>query len=110
MKLTRPELWRKLIYWLRSTFPHPDRDITVRAVNIPDKYWDSTGYTDIINGNFRIVIHKKSVFATRIDTLIHEWAHTLTWNSEEDHNYKWGIAYSKIYRGYLLWRDENGYW
>jgi len=39
--------------------------------------------------------------------LMHEWAHVLSWTSEEtaldDHGAEWGVAYSRLYRHFFDW-------
>lgn len=64
--------------------------------------------------NFRIRVSKELPMSQAIDTLLHEWAHALSWdacvgkvaNSRSISDYefewlahgpKWGIAYSKVY-------------
>lgn len=53
-----------------------------------------TSYSEKTN-TFKIEIVRGSL-EVMVDTLIHEWAHVLSWGHE--HNGKWGIAYSKCYR------------
>lgn len=39
-----------------------------------------------------------------MDSLVHEWAHTLSWDEEVkhgDHCDAWGIAYARVYRALL---------
>jgi len=39
-----------------------------------------------------------------MDCLVHEWAHTLSWDQEEidgDHCDAWGVAYAQVYRALL---------
>lgn len=59
-----------------------------------------------------VLVHRNQCFNLRIDTLIHEWAHILTWFGaemyNEDHSAEWGIAYAKIYRTFLEWNWGKG--
>ena len=56
---------------------------------------------------FDIRINRKQCFALKVDTLIHEWAHVLTWFGEafqrEEHSAEWGLAYARIYRTFIEW-------
>jgi len=103
MKLTTTQKWRRTLTWLRRNFPAP-LPIIVRSV--PILKWQ--GEAQCHSGRqFVIKIDRKQSFDLRIDTIIHEWAHVLTWfgaeTNIEDHSAEWGIAYAKIYRTYLKW-------
>ncbi len=55
---------------------------------------------------FLIRINKKKNFEIRVDTLMHEWSHCLTWlgaGQDEDHSSEFGIAYARIYSKSLEW-------
>ena len=56
---------------------------------------------------FTIKIRGGVSFDLKVDALIHEYAHCLTWFGEsfqqEEHSSEWGIAYAKIYRTYIEW-------
>lgn len=41
------------------------------------------------------------------DCLVHEWAHTLSWEEEEDHGDDWGMAYALVYRTLLKSEAET---
>jgi hypothetical protein len=57
-------------------------------------------------GRFEIRINRAASFALRLDVLIHEWAHALTWFGSpliDDHSEEWGCAYARIYRALCEW-------
>lgn len=85
---------------LRTSFP--DEQVTVRRVKLKD--W---GYCQKLDdGSFLIQLEKTADRHTQIDTLIHEWAHVLSWevdNHPSDHGKAFGIAYAKVYQSYLDW-------
>lgn len=35
------------------------------------------------------------------DTLVHEWAHVLSWTETADHGKRWGLAFARCYRASL---------
>ena len=65
---------------------------------------DYCGLCEIVRnaeGNrFKIVIHKFKNPILRIHFLIHEWAHSISWQESDevpDHGVEWGLALSRIY-------------
>lgn len=78
---------------------HP---IYIRRVNMPA---DVDGTCELIlkpKKHFLVHIDRNLSESYSIDVLLHEVAHAMSWGKEKDfHGYKWGIAYSKIYRIYL---------
>ena len=116
MNLTTAQKWRRTLAWLHRNFP------TQHNIHVQSKLIKKNqGYTEYIcDGShkdgewFSIKIDRKQCFLLRIDTLIHEWAHCLSWSgaeTSEDHSAEWGIAYAKIYRTFIEWnwgRDHGG--
>jgi hypothetical protein len=110
MKLTTKQKWLRTIAWMRRNFParYP---VYVRSRQLKAEH----GYT-IFADEFLLCINNKQSFPLRIDTLIHEWAHALTWfgaETHEDHSAEWGLAYAKIYRLFVEWnfgrkKNEKG--
>jgi hypothetical protein len=101
MKLTTGQKWLRTIAWLRRNFPS-HYNTTIRSVPTGKCH----GYTEYDKCCFRIKIERRQSFYLRIDTLIHEWAHVLTWfgaETHEDHSSEWGLAYAKIYRTFVEW-------
>ena len=56
-------------------------------------------------GWFLIRLNKNDGYKVKIDTILHEWAHVLTWFDTEceTHGNTWGEAYARIYRAWLKW-------
>ncbi|KKL56725.1 hypothetical protein LCGC14_2242530 [marine sediment metagenome] len=105
MKLTTTQKWRRTLAWLRRNFP-PSSKVSVRSLEIKEHGCTTFGYAPMV-GSFEIQINRKKSFSLRIDTLLHEWAHCVTWlgaeTDIEDHSAEWGVAYAKIYRTFLEW-------
>lgn len=105
--MTTAQKWRKLIAWLHRNFPI-DYPMTIRSQRL--KFF--CGLTDYDGIRFKIFVHRKQCFTLRVDTLIHEWAHVLTWfgaeTDNEDHSAEWGIQYAKIYRTFYEWNWGKG--
>lgn len=103
MSLTTAQQWIRTIAWLRRNFP------AQKPIRIHSKPLKKVcGYTeyDTVWKFFHIKIHRKQSFELRIDTLIHEWAHCLTWFGAEEtveHSAEWGIAYAKVIRTFEEW-------
>ncbi len=106
MALTTKQKWLRTIAWLRRNFPAP-YNVSVESREIKEH-----GYTEFHGGLFICIkINRRKSYNLKIDTLLHEWAHCLTWlgaESEiEDHSAEWGIAYAKLYRTFLEWDYGN---
>ena len=104
MTLT-PHYLRKFRNWvdfLADRFPHDSTTDTV--VQLSSKIGMGTG--DCFrreNGVYRIRIGNRPpsdrmVYTAAVNTLMHEWAHPLAYDSEPDHSDLWGLAYAAIYR------------
>lgn len=101
MSLTTAQKWLRTIAWLRRNFP-AGHVIYVQSKSLKK----DQGETELKGICFYIRIHRKQSFLSRIDSLLHEWAHCLTWfgaETDEDHSAEWGIAYAKIYRTFIEW-------
>ena len=61
-----------------------------------------------IGRNLTIRIHKNLKWNTAIDTLLHEWAHAVTWKCKDPspHGPEFAATYGKIYCDYY---DRGGY-
>lgn len=108
MRLTGRQKWLRAIAWLRREFPtrYP---IAIHSVPIKREANERDacdGDTDFIRGSFIIRINSRKWFNTRMDTILHEWAHAITWfgaGHYEEHPDEWGLAYAKIYRAWDAW-------
>jgi hypothetical protein len=103
MKLTADSKWRKTLAWLRREHPIGKR-VRVRQL---DQKWQ--GECDFVNHCFEIKV-KKQCLNLRMDTLLHEWAHALTWfgNDADPHGPEWGLMYAALYRSHLTWNYGRG--
>jgi len=50
---------------------------------------------------FIIIVNKNLSLEMSIETLLHEWAHTLAWDDHKEHGFKWGRAFSRVYRTFI---------
>jgi hypothetical protein len=93
--------WSKTVLWLHKSFPARGR-VSVRSVPLQKL----CGYCRLSDDRFLIRIDAKAPYRVKLDTILHEWAHVITWfgsDTEEDHGGEWGLAYAKIYREFLIW-------
>jgi Zn-dependent peptidase ImmA (M78 family) len=86
-------------------------DITVRRSKINGNI---DGYCSFYHDNgqnkhFKIRIDASMPEQMAIETLLHELAHAVCWESDEnetDHGPSWGVAYARVYRWYLEWVEK----
>jgi len=104
MKLSADSKWRKTLAWVRREFP-VGKPVRIRQVK-SDKL---QGWVEYANGRFDVRIRKQCL-SLRLDTLLHEWAHLLTWfgNDDDQHGSEWGLMYAKLYRSWLTWNYGRG--
>lgn len=110
--MTTAQKWRKMLAWLRRTFP-PLLPIRVRSVPAKRLHkrekWEGCCWlnTDVGKlGRYEIQVNRQMSTALRLDVLIHEWAHAMTWfgaEHTEAHSAEWGMAYARIYRAFCEW-------
>jgi len=102
MKLTAGQKWLRIIAWLRRNFP-ASSPVYVQSIPMKGMHGCTTSEAEY----FQISIHRNQSIALRIETLIHEWAHVLSWFGAEthldDHSAEWGLAYARIYRTFVEW-------
>lgn len=101
MTLTTTQKWLRTINWLRREFPsrYP---VKVRSRPLKNLSGDSS----FQNRRFYIRINSRKPYTERIDAILHEWAHVLTWfgaGRAEDHSDEWGLWYAKLYRAWDEW-------
>ena len=102
MKLTNRQKWLRTIVWLKRTFP-PQKPAFVKTCKT-DK--DLLGFAQLTGTYFKVEIQRNLNFQIKMEVLIHEWAHVISWfgaGHEEDHPDDWGLAFAKIYREFLEW-------
>lgn len=96
-----------LLRFLRKNvdFPYP---IRVKRCKVPK---DRNGDCTFRNKEYIVRIDSDASQLLAIETLIHELSHALSWHTDDhhtEHGPKWGLAYSRIYRKYLIWLGEDG--
>ena len=89
--------WKKLQCRLRKECPSPVKRTRVMIQNWLNKkpYIGCTAW-NTERGMVTIYIRRSTSFDSKIDTLLHEWAHVVA--ETEEHNAKWSAAYGKCYR------------
>lgn len=85
-------IFEEAVDWLRLHFP--------MNVVVERKVLGGMGCAKCINGNFYIEIQCTMPLVFQIETLLHEWAHILTWST--GHSDNWGRAYAQIYRAFEI--------
>ena len=111
--LTVEKKWQRVIRWLRRNFRvHlPVQVRSVPASRVPKMLGCCSLNTDVEPlGRFEIRVNKQMSFALRCDTLIHEWAHAMTWFGAEygeDHSDEWALCQGKIYRAFCEWNYDR---
>ena len=107
-----------MLAWLRREHP-PGYPVTARRVPgllVDCSSWPVSGLCEFPIGKgrrFRISICSRQSWALQTDSLLHEWAHALTWfgadaRQHEDHGPEWGLTYGQLYREFLVWDYGRG--
>lgn len=101
-----PARLREITRALRKSFPAPDESkVRVRQTDLTDH-----GLTERSeSGTFYITLRKQDRRSIVIDTLLHEWAHVLTWKGDGfrqhvHHSEAWGREYARLTR----WANGEG--
>ena len=84
--------WRRLIKWLRATFPL-SFPLTVKRA--PSKR--NHGVTSFDGNTIHIRVDSTQDHAGQIDTILHEYAHALAIDDAYTHKDNWGRLYAAIY-------------
>lgn len=102
--MTVDSKWRRTLAWLRREHPL-GKKVRVRQLNMKNQ-----GDCDYVNHCFEIRILKTQCLCLRMDTLLHEWGHALTWfgNDIDSHGPEWGLMFAKLYRSWLTWNYGRG--
>jgi hypothetical protein len=96
--------FQKLIRFLKKEYPQ--YKVRVRRKKLPgcllgECEWKPDGWFTI-----RIQPHLPEEVANHI--LVHEWAHVLAWDLPgDDHGRHWGRAYSKLYRQFMQFLEDD---
>ncbi len=98
--MTSRQKWLRTIAWLRRKFP-AQRKVLVRTRKFKDDF-GSTSFDHF----FLIEIHPDRSLSIKLDILLHEWAHMLTWfepEQDEEHSKEWGICHAEILTAFNKW-------
>jgi len=110
--MTVSQQFRLLLNMLKKDFP-PEHPIKVRRVNKESLSSDTPlfGTCSLVNQNkpkakryFVITLCKTNPWSVQTDTLLHEWAHALTWYQlvdGKDHGDVFARKYGVLYREYI---------
>lgn len=97
--------WQYMIHQLKTNFS-PGVPVTVRTIKLKKSAADCLGVMKL-GRMVKIVIRVSDteIWKSRIDCLIHEWAHAMEWEAnwtldgpKKEHGETWGVWYAKIYR------------
>ncbi len=104
--LTADQKFRILTRKLRKRFP-PEYPVKMRRLDLGEDKKAPSGYCQLANEGkargkryFTIIVNKRRTWSMQFDTILHEWAHALTWENptSQDHSRYWAEAYGKLYR------------
>jgi hypothetical protein len=88
--------WKRLIRHLRRNHPLPGKIRIIYYKARPGiEAWAAYKSQSRV---FTIAIRKNQSWGSRVDAVLHEWAHCMAWTPRAYHGYRWGIAYSRLYR------------
>lgn len=109
-KLTVDQKFRRILHLLRKDFP-PEYPVKVRRISEslsgPDAPY---GYCTLVHENgektkryFLIKLSKSNTWHHQFNTILHEWAHCLTWHlvGEKDHGDVFHRKHGVLYRRYV---------
>ena len=85
--------FKEMINWLRGAFPVPN--VVVKCGKIK-----THGSVTLIEGTFFVWINDDICCIS--ESLLHEWAHILTWNTGE-YSDEWGIAFAQLRRAFDMY-------
>ena len=100
---------RQVYRWLAFNYPtpYPTRFKLVRGM----KHRSDQGYVVLSRRKLLIHIDTKYPLHACIDTILHEFAHAVSWRHASmdayvpDHSEEWGLSLARIYRRFM---DEDG--
>lgn len=100
--------YREVVSWLKSEWPL-SKPVYVRLATFPKpkpgRLVDKAKCTLVDGNKFLIEIEKRQCLDMKLDALIHEWAHAMTWFGAEAlgdyHSSEWGLSYARLYRGFF---------
>lgn len=93
---------------LREKLP-PKYPVSVRIRKMAKQYASCQGLTYKKGRQYLIYLNQSLNWDGAIDSLLHEWAHTLAWKDEIDHDFRWGMAFAKCWREIIDSESEDKY-
>ena len=102
------EDYRGLLKRLRQAFPEVVADVRrVKRTEIDGAYCHGFCELDQEKQQFNIRISSELSEEIAVETLMHEWAHALSWHAGgSDHSPAWGKAYARVYRVYAAMMES----
>lgn len=105
-RLPQPERLQRTEGWLRASYPTPYPVVVRYNQVIAD---DLLGETYRRERKLFIRVSRSCTRREAIETLLHEWAHAVTWPNDRlmrcgkdpDHSDEWGLAWTRIYRNFF---------
>jgi hypothetical protein len=111
VNLTVNQKFRILLKYLKEQFP-PEHEVRVKRLSSnvlgPDAPY---GTCQLVNSSkpkskryFLICVRKADPWNIQVDTLLHEWAHALTWYQlpdGKDHGDQFARKYGVLYRAFI---------
>ena len=95
----------KVAKFLKGNLPF-QWPVIIRRVVINE---DNDGDCTFVSNRFIVRIEKRLPEYYAAEVLVHELGHALSWNKDKDcHGKHWGIAYSRVYRLYMRYLEDNG--
>ena len=106
-KDSKDRRFRDLCRFLRAEFP-PQYSIRVWRTDLRGSH----GIANYHNKRFTIKVQKTDAWTIQFDTILHEWAHCLTWHNadtkKQDHSVSWARAFARLYTASdKFWKDRK---
>ena len=106
MPRRKRDRWHQVANWLRHEFPAPHPvDLRVENLTLPRKPIEY-GEAGKVGRRFLVRLDPRQTWLNGLDTLLHEWAHVLSWQAQLHHGDEWALAYGRLYRA---WHEEDGW-
>lgn len=97
--------YRETLAMLRVNLPCAYPVSVRRMRKMPEDIEGDATFSRKGKWRFAIRISAKLTWSAAIDTLLHEWAHALSWTAShqkfKDHGPEWGLAMSRCYQAVI---------
>ncbi len=104
MKLTTSQRWERSKRWLRRHYPLPFNCIVKLIPKLVDQA--ECEFREYPRPRkFIVRVCRERSFELRVEGLLHEWAHCMTWFGldDKDHGEVWSIVYGRLYDAHCNW-------